>query len=78
MQSQNHKISKIIDTVNGSITASDDPSSGKILNMVSTDLGNADALALSNATIANIWAQNQKIANDLNHAYQIQENSGHG
>lgn len=75
LQSQNNKIGEVIATVNDSLTASNDPSIGNILNMVPTRYGNGDASALANPIIANLHTQTQKQTNNLNHAYQVQCNA---
>ena len=49
---------------------------------MSSGFGNVDALVLVNATIAFLQAQNRQQVNNLNHAYQVHENTaykrGHG
>ena len=56
MRLNNNKISEVIDTVNNSITASEDSSSSQsIPKLVSTDNGNANNIvALAIVTIASL------------------------
>ena len=69
LQSQNTKIGRIIETVNNSLTTSDDQRGSEIPDTVLSGFDNSDALALVNATIANLQAQTQKQVNYLNLAY---------
>ena len=78
LQSQGTNISGIIGTVNDSLATNDDQRSGKIPATLPSGLGNADALALANATIASLQAQICQQANDLNYAYQVPKKSASG